>query len=286
MSFILHSILVNGIMFDFTDFVVCVESLLLGSDFAQELWQRQTPTTIPTTWRTPVQHNGEDQPPLDPQRTTNDSSTSEFVLEFIDIVFNPKGDAGKKSSCPSMQLGAFFSSPSAPMYALSVPLSAKDIAEHYNGIGAELDEYSSDEHLNLAKMFVKSLRNFHRTPVPTCDKVILFYQEFELSLEISLKDASRQELTAPFAAAALLGLANSSRFTTGNEDDGKINAFRELVKASRSKDSPIKSQPDTLHNRQPHEDKSPTPKPKPANRKRTQRAVLQKRAKTTKLLPK
>eukprot|EP00977_Amphora_coffeiformis_P010871 scaffold2558_cov172-Amphora_coffeaeformis.AAC.2 len=279
-------------MFDFEDFVVCVEALLLGPERAQELWQRQTPV-IPTTWRTPVNDRDSDH-----QSVKEDSASSRFVLEFVDIIFSHKANADKKSSCPLMQLGAFFSNPSAntdatedslsPVYVLSLPLSAKDIADHYDAIGAELDEYSSDEHLNLAKMFVKSLRNFHQTPVPTSDKVVLFYQEFDTSLKIPLNGASRQQVAAPVAAAALLGLENSSRFTVDNneENDDKITTFRELVKASRSKDSPIKSKPDDSPKHESKPAKSTPSKTKPANRKRTQRAVLQKRAKATKLLPK
>ena len=281
-------------MFDFEDFVICVESLLLGPERAQQLYQRQTITSFPTTWRTPINHRDSDH-----RSAKEDSGSSQIVLEFVDIIFDHNTGTDKTPICPSMQLGAFFSNPNAahygatedsvsPVYALSMPLTKKNIREHYDAIGAELDEYSSDEHLNLAKMFVQSLRNFHPTPVPTYDKVILFYREFEMSLEIPLHGALRQKVTAPVAAAAFLGLENSSRFTVGQEEDNidKINALREFVKEYISKVSPIKSKSDSSPKLQSKIFNSSPAKTKPSNRKRTQRAVLQKRAKAIKLLPK
>lgn len=292
-------------MFDFEDFVVCVESLLLGSERTQELWQGPK-STIPTTWRTPV-CRGRKQPDRDPSGSSRkEVDTSPYILEFIDVIFHHKPDDDSPSI---MQLGAFFSCPSSSssvtaitthdnhsprassVYTLSASISGRDMAEHYAEIGAELDEYSSDEHLQLAKMFVRALRTFRRTPTENCDQVKLFYQEFDMTLSMSFRDATREELPATFAAAALLGVANSPKCATGQEDaaeedDEKTNALRELVKAARSQDGPIKAlAADSPMTEAPRS--TPAPKEKrPANRKRTQRAVLQKRPKATKLLPK
>lgn len=303
-------------MFDIDDFVVCIECLLLGPEKAQERWETAnaavTTTTKSTvlplwTWRTAVtttddtSWGGNNANNTDNTKSTKDST----VVHFVDIIFQYTFDTEKKILRPTVKMGALFSRSGdeqggssdgssvihndvkAYSYALSDELSAKDIADHYASIGAELDDYSEKQSLNLAIMFVNALRNFSPVSVNggDGDKVVLFYKEFDAALDVVLPNASRQELSQEFVRAALFGLTHDPKpqvddIPINDDTTENIDAFRHLVKSARQKDSPVKiKSPASLHS------PSKPAKAKASKPKYKVKAVQQKRPKAKKLLP-
>ena len=231
-------------MFDFEDFLLCVECLLLGTEESRELWKTTgaAKSTL-RTWRSAFQA-GDFQLPCETSASDTDTSgnTSEekpsYTVEFMDVIFRHYYDPATQKIRPNMQIGVLLSrcrsdtenaGDKLSIYTLSSPLSQKDIAEHYKAIGAELDGYTPEEHLNLARMFANALQSFQRLSVHNPNQVLLFYKEFDSYLNLLLPTPHFHELANDFVSAVLMGVVeprhNGHQVVT-KED---VNAIRTLA---------------------------------------------------------
>jgi hypothetical protein len=303
-------------MFDFEDFVMCVECLLLGTEETRRLWTTTTTTNSSTTrtWRSTLPAATADTSALKSTMMEQGGSPSTYTAEFIDVIFRHTIDAGNQQTmrCPTLQIGVLFTSGTtdttqssySSCYTLSLPLSKQDIALHYQSIGAELDGYNATELLNLAKMFVNALRGFQQQDVDTRDKVVLLYKDFDASLSLVLPTPCHQELSSEFITAALLGPIQSPSVSVKetNVSDEDIAEVRSLVHASKKTESQTHVDPvhstavpstaarmadPTTGSADNAPPRAATVKAKPVARKayKKQKVVLQNRRRANKLLP-
>jgi hypothetical protein len=250
-------------MFDLEDFILCVEALLIGAESVQKLCHPplsrnaqdrspnvDTPFSPATSahWQTDF-HGGLYSSLKGIAKTEPLAS----VVEYIDIIFRhhySKLDADVVDvPRVSMQVGALFTacenSQSKATYTLSAPLSKDVVVSHFESLSIDMT-HGEIENLDLAKRFVRALKDFRRGRQQKPNSVDLYYKDFEESSMLSFAEATHEELTGPFASTILLGRAKASASTTASSSDEAINELRRSAQTRLAKASPARKLTSTV----------------------------------------